>query len=116
MTARFMERSMALLYHVGFEKWAFLAVLIIYFVVSGLGTRGYRVLLDRRNTIRVWMGSLRELSTWGMLVAVAVMMYSGLVKDFAIHREVDAVFLGLLILHAFTGFWFYMSRLRKSNK
>ncbi|GEM_PF-4728547 len=115
MTAGFMERSMALLFHVGFEKWAFMAVMVIYFLVSELGLKSYRCLYRRENTTRVWMGSLREISAWGMLATVAVMMATGLSKAFWLHKEIDGIFLGLLLMHAFSGFWFYMRNVRKLN-
>ncbi len=113
MTARFMERSMALLFHVGFEKWAFFAILIIYFVVSEVWVKSYKVLYGKEYDTETWMGIARELSGWGILVTVSAMIATGLMGNFGMHNQIDGAFLVLLLIHTLAGFWFYLKRLRR---
>ncbi len=115
MTARFMERSMALLFHVGFEKWAFFAILIIYFVVSEVWVKSYKVLYEKKYDTETWMEIAREASGWGILLTVSLMIATGLMKSFEVHRQIDGAFLVLLLIHTLAGFWFYLKRLRKAQ-
>lgn len=115
MTAKFMERSMALLFHVGLEKWAFFAVLILYFLVSELGLRSYRVIHSKGGDMETWMLATKEMSLWCIMITVSIMMATGLMSEFAIHKEIDGIFLGLLLIHSMSSFYMYIKHIRKTG-